>query len=74
MIRPFLALPLFCAVLLAAHAAHAADAQSLPASAADPGNPANFAVVVYNANDPLAEPLAKFTPVNAASRRNGSSR
>ena len=60
MIRPFLALPLFCAVLLAAHAAHAADAQSLPASAADPGNPANFAVVVYNANDPLAEPLAKF--------------
>jgi uncharacterized protein (TIGR03790 family) len=41
-----------------------ASARSSPAQAAsggpDPSTPANFAVVVYNENDPLAAPLAKF--------------
>lgn len=60
--RRYLALLLFAFGL---PAGDRAVAQSIPGGRAapglpDPGNPANFAVVVYNANDPLAEPLAKF--------------
>ncbi len=39
---------------------------SQPTPGKDPNNPANFAVVVYNANDPLAEKLAQYY----AERRN----
>lgn len=56
--RRLLAL-LMCSVA-SATGQHSATAQSLAVGATDPGNPASFAVVVYNANDPLAEPLAKF--------------
>src|SRR5258708_34666049 len=37
-----------------------AQVASVPGGPLDPAVPANFAAVVYNENDPLAAPLAKF--------------
>ena len=61
--RRFLALLLL--FVAGATARHPATAQNVPGGRPtpglpDPANPANFAVVVYNTNDPLAGPLAKF--------------
>ena len=58
--RRFLALLLVLGGLSAPPPAPAQEFSDPAASLPDRSNPANFAVVVYNANDPLAAPLAQY--------------